>query len=169
MKNLILLSVLLATALLGLLSRSSANTDVFSANYYALLTLTGLLALSLMGLLGYQLLRLRNKLKQKVFGARLTLRLVIFFSLIGVLPGILIYAVSVQFLDKSIESWFDVRVEKALEGGLNLGRSGLENSLSELTKKAKFTALLLEDKPQSQFQKALDQLVDERSRKRRPC
>lgn len=162
MKYLILLSVLLATALLGLLSRSSANTDVFSANYYALLSLTGLLALSLMGLLGYQLLRLRNKLKQKVFGARLTLRLVIFFSLIGVLPGILIYAVSVQFLDKSIESWFDVRVEKALEGGLNLGRSGLENSLSELTKKAKFTALLLEEKPQSQFQRALDQLVDEK-------
>ncbi|MGC2167164.1 MAG: ATP-binding protein [Gallionella sp.] len=153
---------MLATALLALLSRSSANTDVFSANYYALLTLTGLLALSLMGLLGYQLLRLRNKLRQKVFGARLTLRLVIFFSLIGVLPGILIYAVSVQFLDKSIESWFDVRVEKALEGGLNLGRSGLENSLSELTKKAKFTALLLGEKPQSQFQKALDQLVDEK-------
>ncbi len=162
MKYLILLSVLFATALLALLSRSSANTDVFSANYYALLTLTGLLALSLVGLLGYQLLRLRNKLRQKVFGARLTLRLVIFFSLIGVLPGILIYAVSVQFLDKSIESWFDVRVEKALEGGLNLGRSGLENSLSELTKKARFTALLLEEKPQSELQKALDQLVDEK-------
>lgn len=162
MKNLIIFSVLLATALLALLSRSSANADVFSANYYALLALTGVLALSLVGLLGYQLLRLRNKLRLKVFGARLTLRLVIFFSVIGVMPGLLIYAVSVQFLDKSIESWFDVRVEKALEGGLNLGRSGLENSLSELTKKAKFTALLLEEKPQHQIQKALDQLVDEK-------
>jgi len=161
-KNLILLSVVLAIALLVLLSNSSANTDVFSINYYALLGLTGLLALSLMALSGYQLWRLRVKLKKKVFGAKLTLRLVTFFTLIGVLPGILIYAVSVQFLDKSIESWFDVRVEKALEGGLNLGRSGLENSLNELAKKAKFTALLLAEKHPGQYQNALDQLVDEK-------
>jgi nitrogen fixation/metabolism regulation signal transduction histidine kinase len=162
MKNLILLSVVLAIALLALLSGSSANTEVFSINYYALLGLTGLLALSLMGLVGYQLWRLRDKLKNKVFGARLTLRLVTFFTLIGVLPGILIYAVSVQFLDKSIESWFDVRVEKALEGGLNLGRSGLDNSLNELAKKAKFTALLLAEKHPGRYQQALDQLVDEK-------
>lgn len=162
MKNLILLSVMLAIALLALLSGSSANTEVFSINYYALLGLTGLLALSLMGLVGYQLWRLRDKLKKKVFGARLTLRLVIFFTLIGVLPGILIYAVSVQFLDKSIESWFDVRVEKALEGGLNLGRSGLDNSLNELAKKAKFTALLLAEKHPGRYQQALHQLVDEK-------
>ena len=162
MKNLILLSVVLAVALLALLSGSSANTEVFSINYYALLGLTGLLALSLMGLVGYQLWRLRDKLKKKVFGAELTLRLVTFFTLIGVLPGILIYAVSVQFLDKSIESWFDVRVEKALEGGLNLGRSGLDNSLSELAKKAKFTALLLAEKQPGRYQQALDQLVDEK-------
>ncbi|MEO8330793.1 MAG: ATP-binding protein [Gallionella sp.] len=162
MKNLILLSVVLAVALLTLLSGSSANTEVFSFNYYALLGLTGLLALSLLGLSGYQLWRLRDKLKKKVFGAKLTLRLVTFFTLIGVLPGILIYAVSVQFLDKSIESWFDVRVEKALEGGLNLGRSGLDNSLSELAKKAKFTALLLAEKTPRQYQRALNQLVDEK-------
>ena len=162
MKNLILLSVVLAIGLLALLSGSSANTDVFSFNYYALLSLTGLLALSLIALSGYQLWRLRVKLKKKVFGAKLTLRLVTFFTLIGVLPGILIYAVSVQFLDKSIESWFDVRVENALEGGLNLGRSGLENSLNELAKKAKFTALLLAEKQPQQYQQALDQLVDEK-------
>jgi nitrogen fixation/metabolism regulation signal transduction histidine kinase len=161
-KNLILLSVVLAVALLVLLSGSSANTDVFSFNYYAILSLTGLLALSLFALSGYQLWRLRVKLKNKVFGAKLTLRLVTFFTLIGVLPGILIYAVSVQFLDKSIESWFDVRVENALEGGLNLGRSGLENSLNELAKKAKFTALLLAEKHPKKYQQALDQLVDEK-------
>jgi nitrogen fixation/metabolism regulation signal transduction histidine kinase len=112
-------------------------------------------------LVGYQLWRLRNKLKNKVFGAKLTLRLVLFFTLIAVLPGILIYTVSVQFLDKSIESWFDVRVEKALEGGLNLGRSGLDNSLKELAKKAQFTASLLAGKHSGQYQRALDQLVDE--------
>ena len=47
------------------------------------------------------------------------------------LPGVLVYAVSVQFLGKSIESWFDVRVDRALEGGLNLGRSSLDYLLKE--------------------------------------
>ena len=114
-----------------------------------------------MGLVGYQLWRLRNKLKNRVFGAKLTTRLVLFFTLIAVLPGIFVYVVSVQFLGKSIESWFDVRVEKALEGGLNLGRSGLDNSLKELTKKTQFIALLLAEKRPEQYQGALEQLVDE--------
>ena len=161
MTYLIFISVAVSGALLYLLSSSSANTEGFSSNYYGLLGLTGLLASGLMGLVGYQLWRLRNKLKNKIFGAKLTLRLVLFFTLIAVLPGILIYAVSVQFLNKSIESWFDVRVEKALEGGLNLGKSGLDNSLKELTKKAQFTALLLAEKSARQYQHALDQLVDE--------
>ncbi len=161
MNYLIFISVAVGGVLLYLLSSSGANTEVFSINYYGLLGLTGLLALGLMGLVGFQLWRLRTKLKNGVFGAKLTLRLVLFFTLIAVLPGILIYAVSVQFLDKSIESWFDVRVEKALEGGLNLGRSGLDNSLKALSKKAQFTALLLAEKQAGQYQRALDQLVGE--------
>ena len=53
------------------------------------------------------------------------------FALMAMLPGALIYGVSVQFLAKSIESWFEVRVDKALEGGLNLGRSALDNMLKD--------------------------------------
>jgi nitrogen fixation/metabolism regulation signal transduction histidine kinase len=160
-RYLIFISAAFGGALLYLLSSSSANTEGFSISYYSLLGLAGLLASGLLGLVGYQLWRLRNKLKNRVFGAKLTLRLVLFFTLIAVLPGILIYVVSVQFLDKSIESWFDVRVEKALEGGLNLGRIGLDNSLKELAKKAQFTATLLAGKHAGQYQHELNQLVDE--------
>ncbi len=38
-------------------------------------------------------------------------RLVLLFAVIGILPGLVIYLVSVQFVSRSIESWFDVRVE----------------------------------------------------------
>src|SRR4030066_94844 len=157
-----MLWALCCSFLLYLLSSASANTELFSRNYYVLLTLAGVLALYLTVLVGYQLWQLRGKLKAQVFGAKLTLRLTLFFILIAILPGLLVYAVSVQFLDKSIESWFDLRVEKALEGGLNLGRSGLDNSLSELAKKAKFTALLLAEKHPGRSQQALDQLVAEK-------
>jgi nitrogen fixation/metabolism regulation signal transduction histidine kinase len=161
LKYLIFIGAIVGVTLLYLLSSSSANTEVFSISYYLLLGLTGLFALSLTGLVGFQLVRLRNKIRNKVFGAKLTLRLVVFFTLIAVLPGLLVYVVSVNFLSRSIESWFDVRVENALEGGLNLGRSGLENSLKELTKKTQFIALLLSEKHPEQFQRALDQLIDE--------
>ncbi|MBY0576567.1 MAG: HAMP domain-containing protein [Gallionellaceae bacterium] len=162
MKYLISIGIVVGGALLYLLSGSSGNSDIFSGGYYGVLGLTGVLALGLLGVVCYQFWRLRNKLKNKVFGSKLTLRLVLSFTLIAVLPGILIYAVSVQFLGKSIESWFDVRVEKALEGGLNLGRSGLDNSLKELAKKTQFAALLLAEKPSEQYQRALKQMVDEK-------
>lgn len=161
MKYFIPASIVVGGMLLYLLSSSSVNTEVFSLNYYSLLGMTGLLALGLMAMVGYQLWQLRGKLKSKTFGAKLTLRLVMLFTLIAVLPGILVYVVSVQFLGKSIESWFDVRVEKALEGGLNLGRNSLDNSLKELTKKTRFVALSLAEKSPDQYQRTLSQLVDE--------
>lgn len=161
MKYLISISAITGCILLYLLSSASANTDLFSRNYYGLLAVAGVLALSLTLLVGYQLWQLRNKLKAKIFGAKLTLRLALFFTLIAILPGLLVYAVSVQFLSKSIESWFDVRVEKALEGGLNLGRSTLENSLAELSKKGRFIALLLAEQGPARHASTLLRLVNE--------
>lgn len=161
MKYLIFISGLLGGLLLYLLSSASANTDLFSRNYYSLLALAGMLALCLGALIGYQLLQLRDKLKAQVFGAKLTLRLALFFSLIAILPGLLVYAVSVQFLGKSIESWFDVRVEKALEGGLNLGRRSLENSLQDLVKKGKFISIILAEQTVDRHEDILKRLIDE--------
>lgn len=161
MKYLIISSGLLGGVLLYLLSSASANTDLFSHNYYTLLALAGLLAVCLTALVGYQLWQLRAKINERIFGAKLTLRLALFFSLIAILPGLLVYAVSVQFLGKSIESWFDVRVEKALEGGLNLGRSSLESALQDLDKKGKFIALILAEQPLDRHSVTLHRLIDE--------
>ncbi len=151
MKYLIYISGVIGLALLYLLTSASANTTLFSHHYSSLLILTGALALGLCVLVGYQLWQLRIKLKNKVFGAKLMLRLTLFFSLIAILPGLLVYAVSVQFLGKSIESWFDIRVEQALEGGLNLGRNSLEEGLKELGNKGQITSLFLADQTPEQY------------------
>ena len=47
-------------------------------------------------------------------------------------PGVLIYAVSYQFVSRSIESWFDVKVEGALDAGLNLGRGTIDAIVTDL-------------------------------------
>lgn len=161
MKYLIFFSALIGSLLMYLLLRASSNTDLFSRNYFALLALAGALALSLAVLVGYQLWQLRSKIRSGVFGSKLALRLALFFTLIAVLPGLLVYAVSVQFLGKSIESWFDVRVEKALEGGLNLGKSSLENGLKELSRKGQFISLLLAEQPPEQHAFTISRLVNE--------
>ncbi len=161
MKYVIFLSTVIGATLLYLLSSNSANTELLSSEYYSVLAVTGLLVLGLCWLIAYQFWQLRTKLKHKVFGSKLTLRLVTFFVGIAVLPGVMVYAVSVEFLGKSIESWFDVRVERALEGGLNLGKNTLDNSLKELSKKTEFIALLLAEKSPAQYPNYLHRLIDE--------
>jgi nitrogen fixation/metabolism regulation signal transduction histidine kinase len=146
---------------LYLLATASANTADLAQHYPLLLALNGGLALCLALLLGYQLYALRRKLKAGIFGAKLTLRLVMLFALVAVLPGALVYGVSVQFVAKSIESWFDVRVEKALEGGLNLGRTTLDNLLKDLTKKADSMSASLAIKPAAEHITALNALREQ--------
>ena len=126
----------LGAILLFLLATATANTDLFARRYDLLLIGNGVLVALLMLLVAYQLLRLARSLRRGVFGSRLALRLVLLFALVAVLPGALVYAVSVQFLGKSIESWFDVRVDRALDGGLNLGRNALDYLQREAGNKA---------------------------------
>lgn len=138
--------VLIASAALGgillfLLAAASANTPLFAEHYPLLLVLNAVIAAALLALVIYQLVVLARQRRAKVFGSLLTFRLLVMFAIIAVLPGVLVYTVSVQFLAKSIESWFDVRVDKALEGGLNLGRAALDAMLSDLARKANSMAL----------------------------
>jgi len=161
MKLLIAVILVLGAVMLYLLSTASANTPFFAADLRLLLLLGVGLVLVLMALVGYQLLALRRRLKARLFGTKLTLRLVLLFALVALLPGALVYAVSVQFLGRSIESWFDVRVESALEGGLALGRTTLDNMLAELANEAESMALVLDDASPRQRARVLNGLREQ--------
>jgi nitrogen fixation/metabolism regulation signal transduction histidine kinase len=151
-------SMVLAAVTLFLLATAAANTALFAERYPVLLALNGGIALVLTALVGYQLYILRRKLRARVFGAKLTLRLVVLFALVGILPGALIYGVSVQFLSKSIESWFEVRIDKALEAGLNIGRNALDGRLKDLTAKADAMAVAMSVRPASEHLGLLNSL-----------
>src|SRR5512143_2589612 len=135
----------IAAIALFLLATATTNTDLFAGHYNTLLVINGALVVLLMLVVGGQLLQLWRSLKAGVFGSRLALRLVLLFSLVALLPGALVYAVSVQFLGRSIESWFDVRVDRALDGGINLGRSALDYLLKETANRAGLIAASLAD------------------------
>ena len=127
--------------MLYLLASAGANTEFFERHYRWLIVSITIFLLLLIGVVGFLLGRLRHRLKTGEFGSKLALRLLMVFSLMAILPGVLIYSISVQFLEKSIESWFDVKVDRALEGGLTLGQTVLDNLLEELQKKAQVAAL----------------------------
>jgi len=66
--------------------------------------------------------------------------LVLSFALMGIVPVLIVYLVSVNFLTKSIESWFDVKVESALEGGLTLGQKTIDILMSDIELKGRSIA-----------------------------
>ena len=147
--------------MLFLLASASANSALFARHYPWLLGLNAMVALSLLGLVGWQVRALWRDHRAKVFGSRLKLRLMLMFGLMAVLPGVLVYAVSVQFVTKSIETWFDVRVEKALESGLDLGRSALDYLLADLLDKGHAMSLELSDHGDLQRRILLDRLREQ--------
>jgi len=140
-------SLLLGSALIGLLAAAAGNTAFFASNLPLLLWITVATAAGLVVLIAYQALLLVRRIRAGVFGAKLTARLFLIIGLMSLAPGLVVYGVSVQFLIRSIESWFDVRMENALEGGLALGRSALEHVRRETVKKTERLAQQLADLP----------------------
>lgn len=129
-----------ALLLLGALALANANTD-FLERYYSWLyaanvAMAGAFLLTVGSLIAIIAVRFRGG----KFGTRLLAKLAVFFALVGVLPGSVIYLVSLQFASRSIESWFDVNVETALESGLNLGRGILDGALTDLRNKGRVVA-----------------------------
>ena len=141
MRLLAIIAAAVAAILFFLLASASANTELFARNYPLLLGLNAVVAIALLVLVIVQLKTLWREYRLGQFGSRLKSRLLLMLALMAVLPGVLIYGVSLQFAVNSIESWFNVRVESALEGGLNLGRGVLDSQLAELAEKARNLAL----------------------------
>ncbi|THF62025.1 sensor histidine kinase [Pseudothauera rhizosphaerae] len=138
-------TLIVAAAVAGislfLLASASANTELFAGAYPYLLALNGVVAVALAGLVAVQLRGLWREYQARQFGSRLTYRLMLMFAVMALLPGLVVYAVSLQFVVRSIESWFDVRVDSALEGGIALGQNALDYLVSQVGDKADDMAL----------------------------
>ena len=122
---LLLVSASLAAIAVFLLATATANTSLFAQGYNALLVANGILVGAADARRRLAALATAAQPKAGIFGSRLAVRLVLLFALVAGLPGALVYAVSAQFIGRSIESWFDVRVDRALDSGLTLADSSL--------------------------------------------
>ncbi len=137
--------VLIGLALLFLLTISTNNRTQYEDTYGQLLIVNTVVASLLLLLILWMAIRLAVRLKQGKFGSQLLVKLALIFALVGIAPGVLIYVVSYQFVARSIESWFDVKVEAALDAGLNLGRVTIEVLSTDLGNNASVAARRLSD------------------------
>jgi nitrogen fixation/metabolism regulation signal transduction histidine kinase len=151
----------LGLVLMFLLTQATGNRELYERNYVLLFALNVAVAGVLLLVIGWIVLRLVLRLRKGKFGSRLLVKLAAIFALVGLMPGMMIYVVSYQFVSRSIESWFDVKVEGALDAGLNLGRVTLDTLAAELGNKTRAAATQLAQTPDATAGLALERLRDQ--------
>jgi two-component system nitrogen regulation sensor histidine kinase NtrY len=98
---------------------------------FILININLLLLLLLIFLVFRNLVKLLYDRKRKVLGAKLRTRLVMAFVLLTLLPTTVLFLFSISFITSSIEFWFNVPVEQALENSLRVGRSMYQRAETE--------------------------------------
>lgn len=139
--------LIFSIALLGasvLLAQSAQDNDFFG-DYYGALIALNLIGVAILALLTFfQVRKLVSAFRTRALGSRLTLRFVTTFAVLAIIPLAMVYYFAVQFLSRSIDSWFDTQIEQALDDALLLGRSTLETIKLDLVRQARISARRIE-------------------------
>ena len=119
------LIVLLIVSLYSI-SDATSNSASFGKYYLWLIFFNAVGLISLLGLIIHNVYRLMVQYRLKTIGSHLTARMIGVFVILTIIPVSIVYYFSLSFLHRSIDSWFDVGIETALESSLQLGRSTID-------------------------------------------
>ena len=155
------IAVAIGLVLLFLLTLATNNRALYERNYAWLFGVNVLVAGLLLAVLAWIGVRLLMRLRRGRFGSRLLVKLAAIFGLVGLVPGVLIYVVSYQFVTRSIESWFDVKVEGALSAGVNLARVSLESMATDMATKTRTASAQLAGVPDAAAGLVLERIRDQ--------
>lgn len=119
------------------MSIATHNSLLFGRLYSILLGINLLATVLLVGLIAKSVWLLIQQYRQGKTGSRLTARLVIMFVILSATPVSVVYYFSLDFLQRGIDSWFDVRVENALTDALELSKKSLGVRTRELLRQTR--------------------------------
>lgn len=128
--TLLLFGILLVS--LTLMSDATHHSERFGQLYSWLLLVNALGLIVLVALIGTNLYWMVSQYRARAPGSLLTARLVVTFVVLAVVPIAIVYYFSLQFLQRGIDSWFNVEIEQALEDALDLSRGALDVRLNDL-------------------------------------
>jgi len=124
--------------------------------------------ITLLGTLGVVLLlfflitncySLYRQYSRNEIGSKLTVKLVLIFLFLTLVPFSLIYFFSIQFLNKGVDSWFDVRIEQTVKDSLLLSKTALEGIKEEITSDVEdYAKNLTENLAAGELLRALDDI-----------
>jgi nitrogen fixation/metabolism regulation signal transduction histidine kinase len=120
------IGVVLWLVALYLLASAAQNSARFERwmPWILLINISGLLTLVL--LLAGKLTRLVRDYRRHVPGSRLKGRTVAIFSALAVAPILVVYYFSLQFINRGIDSWFELEVSQGLKDTRELAHAALE-------------------------------------------
>ena len=105
-----------ALALAGIslfgLAATSSDSKQFEKWFPLLSIVNRAIAVLLFAVVVAMVVRLWQRIRAREFGAYMTTKLAGVIALIVLIPCLTIYVVSNVFISRSIDSWFDVRVER---------------------------------------------------------
>ena len=104
--------------------QSLGNNIVF----FLLININIILLILLVFLVVRNLVKLVFERKRHILGSRLRVRLVLAFVGLSLVPTLILFVIARGFVTRSFERWFDVQVESALQGSLEIGQTYYQNS-----------------------------------------
>ena len=151
-------ALLLAAALL--LANDAAGDSQLGPWYPWMLGACALALVALSVMIVQRLWRLRGELRRNVPGARLNRRVLLMLIVLALPPVLIVYAFALNFLHATIDTWFNVRMERALGDALEIGRVYLDERLRTAQQTAATSAQQLADVADADLQARLDSLID---------
>jgi PAS domain S-box-containing protein len=141
------IGVALWLAALYLLASAAQNSTLFNRwlPWIILINVAGLL--TLFALLAGKLLKLLREYRRHAPGSRLTARTVAIFSALAVAPILVVYYFALQFLNRGIDSWFELEVSRGLRDTRELSRAVLDVRVREFQQNTESVARSLSQIP----------------------
>ena len=113
------------------MARTAQHSEPFSRLHPWILAINIAGLVLLLALLATKLTQLVRDWRGHVIGSRLKARMVWTFGVLATLPILLVYFFAVQFLNRGIDSWFNVEIRRSLDDALVLSRSALETRMRD--------------------------------------
>ena len=153
-----------ALALAGIslfgLAATSSDSKLFEKWFPVLSIVNRAIAVLLFAVVVAMVVRLWQRIRAREFGAYMTSKLAGVIALIVLIPCLTIYVVSNVFISRSIDSWFDVRVERALDSGVTITRGILTEQQKQAELAARHMAEMLVNTPTSLIMTDLMHLLE---------
>lgn len=138
----VLLSLLLS---LYLMSHATQSSSQFNELFSSLILLNIIGTVFLFALLLINIHWLWQQFKKQAVGSRITLKIVLLFFAISVIPTSIVFYFSSQLLHQSVDSWFDVQIDDAMKNSLKLSQRSLDNRTRSLMKETRQLTEALEN------------------------